>query len=121
MDFGSESHDEDTSEEEPETFGIKWSHKLERIEPKKFKGPKPGAIKHLSETANPLNYLFEIFPENMFSLMAKSSNSPKPCVDDYWSANPALGNQTIIQLCQRDGSSPSKDTFMLMTQQKTQL
>ena len=67
-----------SSQEELETFCIKWSHKLKRTEPKKFKGPEPGAIKHLSETASPLNHFFEIFPENMFSLMAKPSNSYVP-------------------------------------------
>lgn len=66
LDFSSESDDEDTSEEELETFGIKWSPKPKKIEPKKFKGPEPGAIKHLSETASPLNHFFEPFQKICF-------------------------------------------------------
>ena len=145
QDFSSDSGDNDSSDDEQESVGIKWSNKLRRISPKEFKGPEPGAIKQLSETASPLNHFYQIFPEKLFSLMAKSTNTyipiyeqsrrrkskdgnwvdqsvrettiddiraytgirmiiavdPKPSVDDYWSANPALGNQKIIQTMPR--------------------
>ena len=145
QDFSSDSDDDESSDDGQDTPLLRWSNKLKRIKPKEFKGPEPGAKTQLSDTTSALNHFFQIFPEKIFSLMAKSTNSyipiyqqakkrktnnktwadrnareittddirayigirmimavdPKPCTDDYWSANPALGNQKIIQTMPR--------------------
>ena len=161
MDLSS-GNDEDSSDDESKSTGLKWTDKLKKTGSKPFKGPEPGALKHLSHQSSPLNHFYEVLPEKIFPLMTKSTNAyvtifeearrkkkhthenwtdqdalqthifeetrrkenkknenwtdqdareftmedikayigirmiiavdPKPCVDDYWSANPALGN-----------------------------
>ena len=143
-DLTSDSDAESSSDEETGPR-IKWSNKLKKIGTKTFRGPEPGAIKRPSTNTAQLDQFYEVFPEKIIPVMAKSTNAyipiyeqarrkktksdkwsdeyvrevttedmkaytgirmimavdPKPSLDDYWSANPALGNQKVIQTMSR--------------------
>ena len=75
----SDSDKEDDSSEEQDTISsLKWTHKLTNIAAKNFSGPNPGSTHQLRPESNQIEYFYAILPENVFTLMANSTNAYKP-------------------------------------------
>ena len=71
---GDESDDEDDGSRKT----LKWTRSIRTIKIKPFTGPNPGPTLSLSSDASPLHYFYQLFPEGIFKLMAKSTNKYVP-------------------------------------------
>ena len=73
---GEEADDDEDSN--PKT--VKWKSKVIPIKMKQFVRPQPGPTIAISSTSLPLEFFYEIYPDEIFNLMAKSTNQ---CIPIY--------------------------------------
>ncbi|XP_021374992.1 piggyBac transposable element-derived protein 2-like [Mizuhopecten yessoensis] len=81
IESGEDADDDDEDKESHTTTGdptLTWTHKLQKVTKKTFTGPKPGVAIPLSSNAKELDYFYEIFPEQIFETMVKSTNAYVP-------------------------------------------